>query len=221
MKDEFKAWMKKEKRRRVKETTAVQYANAIDHISEHYYQQANVRIYLYNEPDINLVNRLVTDYGVGGRYENFGENGNGRGHGTVRAAIKAYAEFLEYRNAGNGNHNEDDEEKLKHPMDAKLEKIFPGYRVFRKEKADLFVLENENNNELLIVELKPGNAGSNSLPPILEYCGLIYEKYPSKTINGKIIAGEIDESLKKACSSPVIDIGVMKYQLNIGLGEIV
>jgi hypothetical protein len=236
MKNEFEKWMvKKESKAKA---TASQYANAIELISRHYSQQTNERIYLYNNPDISFVRKLKHDYGTRGRYKYFGQNGTGNnGHGTVRAAIAAYARFLEYRKEQDGNHSENTEKpnnknmtnsfivegNVKHLMAAKAEELFPGYKIVKKqnEKKDLLVLENINKNELLIIKLKEGFADNNVIPSILEYCGSLPKEFENKSIKGLIIAGEIDESLVKACSTPLMDIGIMKYQVEINLEKIV
>jgi hypothetical protein len=236
MKDGFEKWMVKKEHKA--ETTASQYANAIELISRHYSQQTNERIDLYNNPDISFVRKLVRDYGTGGKYKDFGENGNGeKGHGSVRAAIAAYARFLECRKEQEDNHGEDTEkpsnkdminsfiveENLKRLMVVNIEELFSDYKIIEKQndKIDFFVLENINKNELLIIKLKSGFADSNVIPSILEYCGSISKKFPNKSIKGIIIAGEIDESLVNVCSTPLMDIGVMKYQMKINLEKIV
>jgi hypothetical protein len=127
------------------------------------------------------------------------------------------------KKGGNGRSGNIGEGNLENLTRIIVEEHFPDYKIFRKhnEKPDLLVLENINENELLIIELKYGSADSNVLPPILDYCGSISKEFPNKKIKGIIIVGEIDKSLVNACSNPLIDIGVMKYQIRIDLEKIV
>jgi hypothetical protein len=82
-------------------------------------------------------------------------------------------------------------------------------------------LENSNEKELLIIELKLGFADSNVITPIIDYCGSILKEFPNRNIKGIIIAEKADESLINACSTPLMDIGIMKYQIKINLEKIV
>jgi hypothetical protein len=246
MKDEFEKWMQNQDRRHKDPKTASQYVKAVDRISEHYFRQTNKSMNLYNI-DLNnktvilLFNELVKAYDKGGDFETIGENGidengiEGEGHGAFRAAIKAYARFLEYKIKQSGNSggimdvhsvNGDmcfTDESVKKLMVTQVEELFPGYKIFRKqnESKGLLILENTNKKELLIIELKTGVADYNVLAPIINYSGILSNEFPNKNIKGIIIAEKIDESLVKACSSPIIDIGVMKYQMKLKLDKIV
>jgi hypothetical protein len=223
MKNEFEEWMVKKENKA--KATASQYANAIDKISQHYSQQTNDNIDLYNI-DVNnrahilLIRRLVRDYGKGGRHEQFGQNG----HGTVRAAISAYVRFLEDKLVQEGNSggiivtspvNRDvrfTEGDLKKIMAEQVEELFPGYRIFgrQNEKEDLLILENTRNNELLIIGLKAGIADANVLAPVFEHSGSMAKEFPDKNIKSIIIAGKMGDSLKRACLSPDIVIPLNK-----------
>jgi hypothetical protein len=246
MKKEFEKWMQSQDRRHKDSKTVSQYVKALDRISEHYFRQANKRVNLYNI-DLNnktvilLFNELVKAYDKGGDYEDIGENGidengiEGNGHGAFRAAIKAYARFLEYKLKQGSNPNgiidvffasEDinfTDESVKKIMITQIEELFPGYKIFRKQNQGkgLLVLENENKKELLIIELKSDVADYNVLASIINYSGILSKEFPNKNIKGIIIAGKADESLVNACSSPIIDIGVMKYQMKLKLDKIV
>jgi len=91
-KKEFEKWLAD----RYENSTVDSYKSAINTISRHYSQQTNKRIELYTINDIIFINGLVREYGIGGKYQEIGE----KGHGTVRAAIAAYARFLEHKKLG-------------------------------------------------------------------------------------------------------------------------
>jgi predicted nuclease of restriction endonuclease-like (RecB) superfamily len=158
MKEEFGKWMIRHEGK--SSNTASQYKSAIDLISRHYSQQNKKSIDLYTINDILFIKGLVRDYGMGGRYQNIGQNGTGtNGHGTVRNAIATYARFLEYKNLDNKtseNSNDgkfelesdfiekDDEENLKinnftyerdlkYSMITQVGELFPGYKIFGKQ----------------------------------------------------------------------------------------
>jgi 5-methylcytosine-specific restriction protein A len=89
----FEKWMVDHDRK--KPATASQYKSAVDSIARHYSGQIGDNIDLYTITDILFINGLVKDYGMKGKYREFGQNGGGKnGHGTVRNAIAAYARFL-------------------------------------------------------------------------------------------------------------------------------
>jgi len=92
MKDVFEQWMIE----RYEKSTVNSYKSAFNTISNHYLQQTNERIDIYTINDITFIDGLVKDYGIGGKYQDIGN----KGHGTVRAAIAAYARFLEQKRLG-------------------------------------------------------------------------------------------------------------------------
>ena len=94
MKQQFKSWMITKEGK--KDGTAYAYANSIDKISQHYSELTMNKINVYREKDINLINKISSEYGTSGRYKEFGNKGNG----TVRNAIAAYVRFLDYINIG-------------------------------------------------------------------------------------------------------------------------
>jgi len=90
-KKEFKEWMISQKNLEL--GTASNYITGINKISNHYSQINNKRIDLLNINDKILINGLVREYSQGGIYEEIGNIG----HAYVRAAIIAYAKYLEYK----------------------------------------------------------------------------------------------------------------------------
>jgi hypothetical protein len=81
--------------------------------------------------------------------------------------------------------------------------LFPGYNLVQKEyrikktRIDILLI-NELETKLLAIELKKGIADRNVYGQISHYLNLLKEQFPDKEIEGVIIAGEIDESLKVA-----------------------
>jgi hypothetical protein len=87
--DYFEYWLIKCNNK--KGSVAYQYRNAVDSISKHYSQQTGKEIDLYDIDDIIFIKGLVRDYGTNGKYQEFGNKGNG----TKRNAIARYAEFIQ------------------------------------------------------------------------------------------------------------------------------
>lgn len=87
MRQRFEDWMKLTEGK--KGTTAYQYANSINKISEHYSKETGKSIDIYAEKDINLIRKISSDYAKGGNFSVFGQGGNG----TIRNAIATYLRF--------------------------------------------------------------------------------------------------------------------------------
>jgi len=148
MKDEFEKWMIKNDGKQP--NTASQYKSSIGLISRHYSQQINRYIDLYTISDILFIDGLVSEYGMGGKYQDIGQNGTGtNGHGTVRNAIATYSRFLKNRNIDNNysiepknvviEENESDNyEKENEPLEAR-------YEILQKDNT-------ESNNEFSAVK---------------------------------------------------------------------
>jgi len=90
MREEFEQWLKQEK---YAISTITQYCSAISYISVHYSEQNNKHIDLYEINNIDSINKLVEKYGTSGEYKEIGNMRNG----GIRAAINAYARFLEQK----------------------------------------------------------------------------------------------------------------------------
>jgi len=110
----------------------------------------------------------------------------------------------------------------------KSKKLFTGYSIFgeneegieytiENKRIDILLL-NDSKNELLVIELKAGVAKKDALSQILEYIGKLMKKFPEKIINGRIIASDIDDSLKDACLSTP-NIKTLKYKIEISINE--
>lgn len=89
MKNKFEEWMKDVEKKLP--STAYNYARSIDKISKHYSENTGRYLDIYNETDLDLLKNIAKEYGLEGKYSDFGNYGNG----TVRNAIATYIRFLE------------------------------------------------------------------------------------------------------------------------------
>ncbi|MCC7520624.1 MAG: DUF91 domain-containing protein [Flavobacteriaceae bacterium] len=99
------------------------------------------------------------------------------------------------------------ERDLKNSMISQINELFPEYKIYGENNEGVeyliggkridILLKNENG-DLLVIELKSGIANYKVFGQISMYIGLLMDKFPKCDINGFIIAGEMDESLKHA-----------------------
>jgi len=100
------------------------------------------------------------------------------------------------------------EADLQNSLVRQAEELFPGFKIYGEnlegiefqiegKRIDL-LLENESENKLLAIELKANIADYKIYGQISMYLNLLEEQFPDKTIEGIIIAGEIDKTLKIA-----------------------
>jgi hypothetical protein len=105
-----------------------------------------------------------------------------------------------------------------------IDKLFPEYDSYDEqysiedETIDI-LLKNKEKNNLAAIELKAGLANGEVFGQISSYLGMLMEKFPEKNIEGIIIAGKIDNSLKKACKTNQ-KIKVMVYNMQIALKDV-
>lgn len=78
------------------------------------------------------------------------------------------------------------------------------------------ILAIDQNDNFVVIELKLSRGSDNALGQLLRYMGWIKSKYPQKTVQGIIVAGDIDNKLKYAASI-VRDITLFKYQISFSL----
>ncbi len=81
------------------------------------------------------------------------------------------------------------------------------------------VLEHIKTSDLLIIELKSGMADYKVFGQISMYIGLLQKEFPDRKINGVVIAGSIDESLRNACET-TNRIKIQVYRMNLELEDI-
>ncbi len=236
MQDKFKQWLLANGK---KENTAYSYATSINNISEHYSEKTNQNIDIYKVKDINLLNALSAYYSTSGKYSEFGE----KGRGTKRNAIARYAEYFA-QNITNGtaecneiiddlpenieNQNFSYEKDLQTSLRLQITNLFPNYKIFgnnsegieytiKNRRIDV-LLEHIDTKNLLAIELKSGEADFKVFGQISMYLGLLEEKFPQKNVQGMIIAGSIQDSLKQA--TRITDkVSLKTYRMNIELEE--
>ena len=102
------------------------------------------------------------------------------------------------------------ERDLKNALIAEIPRLFEGYKIYGTglegveysldgKRIDV-LLEHEEQNDLLIIELKAGIADYKVFGQMSMYIGMLTKRNPGVSISGVIIAGEIDESLRSACA---------------------
>jgi RecB family endonuclease NucS len=123
------------------------------------------------------------------------------------------------------------ERDLQNSLITQAENLFPGFKIYGNydgveynldgKRIDL-LLENKNENKLLAIELKAGSTDYKTFGQISMYLGLLSKEFPNipkENINGIIIAGEIDKTLKDACL--ITDkIKLMEYTMKLSLEEV-
>ncbi|WOV91076.1 MAG: endonuclease NucS [Candidatus Zeuxoniibacter abyssi] len=213
------------------------YANAVNHVSEHYSQQVGKQVNLYEIDDVVLVGKIAQQYGIGGQ---FSEAGN-QGHGIWRNAVARYAEFIAETNGENGNENDADapntgedeqhlsnlkyERDLQNILCTQISKLFPNYKMLGKEysingKRIDVLLEHHNSKELLVVELKAGRADCAVFGQVAMYMGMLQrrQEFSDREIRGVIIAGSADEGLLYACKTND-NISLKLYRMTLELED--
>jgi hypothetical protein len=111
------------------------------------------------------------------------------------------------------------EKDLKNVLLLNLNNLFPKYNIFGEEypvegKRIDVLLENKDDKHLLAIELKSGLAGREVFGQISSYLGMLMDEFPERIIKGVIIAGKIDNSLKKACKTNP-NIKTMVYSITL------
>ncbi len=222
------------------QNTARGYKNAINRISQDYSQNINQQINIYQIQEQNIISEISQQYSQGGEYANAGNNGRG----TWRSAIARYSEF--FANRGNiailenntvneaniENINQEEqinfayERDLQKTLCAQITELFPSYKIYGENNQGIeysidnrridVLLEHIENNNLLVVELKSGDADYRVFGQISMYIGLVQEKFPDKEVSGVIISGSIHESLQQACvTTDRIELKVYRMKLEL------
>lgn len=118
------------------------------------------------------------------------------------------------------------ETDLQNSLVRQAEELFPGYKIYGEDlegieyqiegkRIDL-LLENISENKLLAIELKANVADFKVYGQISMYLNLLEEQFPNKIIEGIIIAGEIDNSLKIAIRRDKL-VKLKSYKMSIEL----
>lgn len=225
----FEKWLieKEEKAQSV----AKAYSRAINKISEHYSMEKKVAVDLYYNSSAKEIEEIANDYGKEGVFKEFGNYGNG----TYRFAIKAFSRYVSYaeENIGFVEENLNFEEIANYTYEADLKDaivkqinlLFPDFHLYKGNKGIEYkingkfidiLLENNNNGDLLVVELKSGSVGYKVFGQISMYIGMIQEKFPTKKVRGCIIAGKIESELFAASTTTnLLDLKTYDIKVNL------
>jgi hypothetical protein len=233
----FKDWLLK----RGNKGAANSYPKAIHLISEHYSTQTGEQIDIYKLKDQNKISELARDYNQTGKFSEFGYEQ----HGRFRAAIGRYSDFfVESRGEehdikeaiiGDGERDIPDsstnfayEKDLQTALCSHISELFPNYHIYGGigigveysiggKRIDV-LLEHEQSKNLLVVELKSGEADFKVFGQISMYIGLLKRQFPERNISGVIIAGSIDDSLVQA--TEITDkVSLKTYRMSIELED--
>ena len=195
--------------------TAYSYKNAINHISEHFSQNTQNNINIYALTSHEQISDIAHQYSQAGHFAEAGYNGNG----TWRNAIARYSEFFANRNNIENIDVEVEtipnqpnfayERDLQRTLCSQISQLFPEYKIYGENDEGVefsvggrridVLLEHLEDQSLLVVELKSGEADFRVFGQISMYLGLLQTEFPDRSITGIIIAGAIDESLSNAC----------------------
>lgn len=140
----------------------------------------------------------------------------------VNTNVKAKDGFKDFSNSY--------EKDIQMSLIYKIDELFPGYRIFGKNKEGInyeingrtiyLLLENPMENSLLVVEINAGRADYKTFGKVAMYIGMLSKEFPTKFVKGLIISGEIDDSLVNA--TRITDrIKVKTYQMKLSLRNII
>jgi hypothetical protein len=245
LKQQFRAWLVKSG----KSGAATSYPKAIDQISEHYSKATGSHVDIYSIGSLNSISEIATDYRQTGRFSEFGYEMHGRYRAAISRYAEYFAQregrhcsepdvesqqlisgqILVPEERQDSGNNFAYERDLQTSLCAQISELFPEYQIFGEglqgiqysiggKRIDV-LLEHRENNSLLAVELKSGQADFRVFGQISMYLGLLQEAYPDRRISGVIVAGAIDPSLKLACS--ITDKIILKtYRMYLELEEV-
>ncbi|MDO5104984.1 endonuclease NucS domain-containing protein [Capnocytophaga sp.] len=220
MQSTFQNWLEiKEKK---SERTAYGYATSINRISKHYQENEGKSVNIYKITSTEVLRPIAELYNKQGKYADFGDLSKG----TNRAAINAYLKFISnpenYAELVKKFQKEsgfDSEQNLQSSLVYQIDTLFPEYNLVEEKyqiggkEIDVLL---EKGDELLVVELKKGEAKYATFGQISMYMGLLKEKFPNNVVKGCIIGNTIDRSLEYACRNNP-DVSLKTYLLKIEL----
>ena len=237
MEEEFRKWLI----RRGKKGAAINYPSAIHRISEHYSSNTGESVNIYQLTDQKKISQIAHDYKKNGKFSEFGYEH----HGLYRAAISRYSEFFASRNTDDELNDIAQEEigtdissseeinfayerDLQTTLCSQISELFPSYQIFGNNNQGIeyvienrridVLLEHSGNGSLLAVELKSGLADYKVFGQLSMYIGLLQAKFPNTQVNGVIVAGSIDDSLRQACAITE-KIALKVYRMSLELED--
>ena len=236
MENKFRNWLLK----RGNTGAANNYPKAIHRISKHYSENVGAPIDIYEITDQSKISELAHDYSQTGQFSVFGYEQ----HGRFRAAMGRYSDFFVESRGDEQNEEPNDSSELNQDLNeptsnfayekdlqtalcSQIIELFPSYKIYGGPSIGIeysisgrridVLLENEES--LLVVELKSGVADFKVFGQISMYIGLLQRQFPEKKISGVIVAGSIDESLIQACETSE-KITLKTYRMSIELENV-
>ena len=225
MKEQFEQWILDEG---LKESTANSYVSAISRLSKHYSQQINEPTDIYQISDLGLLKGIVEDYSKNGRFAAFGKKSNSTYKSAIVKYVEFFTQFQgnenewddeEYDGVNFNYEKADDlenqyfsyEQDLKESLCRNITTLFPDYKPYGNGSEGIeyqieggkidVLLEHTETKDLLVIELKAGQASCQVFGQISMYIGALQSRFPARKIQGVIIAGSIDNGLQHATST--------------------
>ena len=204
MKDQFKNYLLSQ---RFTSGTINSYMSGLNHLSRDYGKN------ILEISDAGEIGKIRKLYDIGGAKRSVGDYGNG---GARNAIIQYHNFILDFGGEPPIAHESDlieevdsadsrftYERDLHNTLKRQTMDLFPEYQLIGSEyfignvRLDLLL---EKDKKLLVVELKAGKATYAVFGQIAMYIGLVQAKFPEYEVHGLIIASEIDEGLRNACT---------------------
>jgi Endonuclease NucS len=216
MKEQFRNYLVE---RRYTQSTVNGYMTGLNYLSRDYGQN------ILEISDANLVSEIRKIYDLHGSKRSVGDYGKG----SARNAIVQYHNFINelggetriqpvlIEEVEPSNRRFTYERDLHNTLEEQAAQLFPEYQLVGSEysignaRLDLLL---EKNNQLLIVELKAGVANYEVFGQISMYLGLVKAEFTDREVHGLIVANEIHEGLKLACSTSSV-ITCKTYKMKI------
>src|SRR5581483_6569618 len=201
------------------------YMSGLNHLSRDYGRN------ILEISDAVLISEIRKIYDIGGAKRHVGDYGNG----SARNALIQYQNFIQQlggeapgadesvtaEEAEPANQRFTYERDLHNTLERQARELFPEYQLIGSEysigneRLDLLL---ERDSQLVVVELKAGVATYEVFGQISMYIGLVKAQYPGHEVHGLIVASEIHEGLKAACTTSDI-IKCKTYKMIIALED--
>ncbi|MFV0290931.1 MAG: hypothetical protein ACK5IJ_08570 [Mangrovibacterium sp.] len=172
-------------------STSYAYANCIGKISDFIKETEGVDIDLYEVDDIDLLEDYAKMFRADGAYSNKGNEQNA----TIRNAMDALVKFrihIADKNIDQSNMDIDAisiefgyEKDLERSIVGQIPTLFPEYKLakdgiqFRIKNKFIDILLEDKEGNLLVLELKLGEAKETVIGQALMYIDLLEEEYPN------------------------------------------
>lgn len=211
--------------------------NKIIQISKDYQQKGRFSEFGYEHHGRYraAMNRYAEFFLESSNKDNSGINLNddsGKEHEILQPQIDDYIsdsdEVLQTENNNSNLNTLTYERDLQSSFIMDFKSFFPDYEVYNGERSGVeypingkridVLLQNIENKNLLIIELKSGLANYKVFGQISMYLGMVNEKFPDNEVDGIIIAADFDDSIRYSVkTNPKIKL--MRYKISLELEE--